>query len=177
MATPTASASFSRRRKTPPLPNHGTYIPPFILLPSPIPFSFLLPFIQYQGALQDLSMSGMTTVPRLSTSPLAKVAATLSTFCSKTAPLSPPLPLHTGICSVPFLYFSFPHLSLSAFTTFLPAFSFPGSTPLHLAARGGHLDCVRDLLAWGADRLHTDSAGYQFTLLLFHTLSSILLAT
>lgn len=35
----------------------------------------------------------------------------------------------------------------------------PGSTPLHLAARGGCLDSVRELLAWGADRLHRDSTG------------------
>ncbi|KAK8952657.1 putative E3 ubiquitin-protein ligase XBAT31 [Platanthera guangdongensis] len=35
----------------------------------------------------------------------------------------------------------------------------PGSTPLHLAARGGCLDSVRELLAWGADRLQMDSAG------------------
>ena len=37
--------------------------------------------------------------------------------------------------------------------------SFPGSTPLHLAARSGSLDCVRELLAWGADRLQRDSSG------------------
>ena len=36
---------------------------------------------------------------------------------------------------------------------------FPGSTPLHLAARGGNLDCVRQLLSWGADRLQRDSVG------------------
>lgn len=35
-----------------------------------------------------------------------------------------------------------------------------GSTPLHLAAKGGSLDCVRELLAWGADRLQRDSSGY-----------------
>ncbi|XP_058109698.1 putative E3 ubiquitin-protein ligase XBAT31 [Magnolia sinica] len=35
----------------------------------------------------------------------------------------------------------------------------PGSTPLHLAARGGCLDSVRELLAWGADRLQRDSSG------------------
>lgn len=39
-------------------------------------------------------------------------------------------------------------------------YSFPGSTPLHLAARGGSLDCIRELLAWGADRLQRDSSGY-----------------
>ncbi|PON85614.1 Cdk-activating kinase assembly factor [Trema orientale] len=39
------------------------------------------------------------------------------------------------------------------------AYSCPGSTPLHLAARGGSLDCIRELLAWGADRLHRDSSG------------------
>jgi ankyrin repeat protein len=38
-------------------------------------------------------------------------------------------------------------------------FRFPGSTPLHLAARGGNLDCVRQLLSWGADRLQRDSVG------------------
>lgn len=38
--------------------------------------------------------------------------------------------------------------------------SFPGSTPLHLAARGGSLDCIRELLAWGADRLQRDASGY-----------------
>ncbi|WVZ95855.1 hypothetical protein U9M48_041566 [Paspalum notatum var. saurae] len=36
---------------------------------------------------------------------------------------------------------------------------FPGSTSLHLAARSGNLDCIRKLLAWGADRLQRDSAG------------------
>lgn len=41
---------------------------------------------------------------------------------------------------------------------------FPGSTPLHLAARGGSLDCIRELLAWGADRLHRDASGYVFFL-------------
>jgi len=40
-------------------------------------------------------------------------------------------------------------------------FSCPGSTPLHLAARGGSLDCIRELLAWGADRLHRDASGYS----------------
>lgn len=39
-------------------------------------------------------------------------------------------------------------------------FSCPGSTPLHLAARGGSLDCIRKLLAWGADRLQRDASGY-----------------
>lgn len=41
----------------------------------------------------------------------------------------------------------------------IPICSHPGSTPLHLAARGGSLDCVRELLAWGADRLQRDSSG------------------
>jgi ankyrin repeat protein len=40
-----------------------------------------------------------------------------------------------------------------------PCCRFPGSTPLHLAARGGSLDCVRQLLSWGADRLQRDSVG------------------
>ncbi|XP_044413626.1 uncharacterized protein [Triticum aestivum] len=31
--------------------------------------------------------------------------------------------------------------------------------PVHLAARNGDLDCIRKLLAWGADRLQRDSAG------------------
>ncbi|KAI3917755.1 hypothetical protein MKW98_021517, partial [Papaver atlanticum] len=35
----------------------------------------------------------------------------------------------------------------------------PGSTPLHLDARGGSLDYIRELLAWGADRLQRDSSG------------------
>lgn len=35
----------------------------------------------------------------------------------------------------------------------------PGSTPLHLAARGGCLDSVRELLAWGADRIQRDASG------------------
>ncbi|KAJ8631709.1 hypothetical protein MRB53_025032 [Persea americana] len=35
----------------------------------------------------------------------------------------------------------------------------PGSTALHLAARGGCLDSVRKLLAWGADRHQRDSSG------------------
>ncbi|CAN6816081.1 unnamed protein product [Brassica oleracea] len=35
----------------------------------------------------------------------------------------------------------------------------PGSTPLHLAARSGSIDCVRKLLAWGADRLQRDTSG------------------
>ncbi|WJX14840.1 RING-type E3 ubiquitin transferase [Trifolium repens] len=35
----------------------------------------------------------------------------------------------------------------------------PGSTPLHLAAKGGSLDCIRELLAWGADRLQRDASG------------------
>ncbi|KAE8783932.1 hypothetical protein D1007_42573 [Hordeum vulgare] len=39
------------------------------------------------------------------------------------------------------------------------SYGFPGSTALHLAARGGSLECVRELLAWGADRVHRDSAG------------------
>lgn len=34
-----------------------------------------------------------------------------------------------------------------------------GSSPLHLAARGGSLECVRELLAWGADRFQFDSYG------------------
>ncbi|KAL9672541.1 hypothetical protein QQ045_028792 [Rhodiola kirilowii] len=38
-------------------------------------------------------------------------------------------------------------------------YGFPGSTPLHLAARAGSLDCIRKLLAWGADRVQRDSAG------------------
>lgn len=37
--------------------------------------------------------------------------------------------------------------------------SYAGSTPLHLAARSGSLECVRILLAWGADRLQLDSSG------------------
>jgi len=37
----------------------------------------------------------------------------------------------------------------------------PGSTPLHLAAKGGSLDCIRELLAWGADRLQRDASGYS----------------
>ncbi|KAG6504154.1 hypothetical protein ZIOFF_036485 [Zingiber officinale] len=37
--------------------------------------------------------------------------------------------------------------------------SHSGSTPLHLAAHGGSLDCVRTLLAWGADQLQRDSSG------------------
>ena len=45
-------------------------------------------------------------------------------------------------------------------------FSCPGSTPLHLAARGGSLDCIRKLLAWGADRLQRDASGYSLILLL-----------
>ncbi|KAK9126559.1 hypothetical protein Scep_015405 [Stephania cephalantha] len=32
----------------------------------------------------------------------------------------------------------------------------PESSPLHLAARGGSLDCVRELLAGGADRPQRD---------------------
>ena len=40
-------------------------------------------------------------------------------------------------------------------------FSCPGSTPLHLAARGGSLDCIRELLAWGADRIQRDASGYS----------------
>lgn len=44
--------------------------------------------------------------------------------------------------------------------------SFPGSTPLHLAARGGSVDCIRELLAWGADRHQRDSSGYCFTIFL-----------
>ncbi|KAJ6817793.1 E3 ubiquitin-protein ligase XB3 [Iris pallida] len=35
----------------------------------------------------------------------------------------------------------------------------PGSTPLHLATRGGCLDRVRELITWGADRLQQDSSG------------------
>lgn len=42
--------------------------------------------------------------------------------------------------------------------------SYPGSTPLHLAARGGSLDCIRELLAWGADRIQRDSSGYGLIL-------------
>ncbi|GFP86011.1 putative E3 ubiquitin-protein ligase xbat31 [Phtheirospermum japonicum] len=38
-------------------------------------------------------------------------------------------------------------------------YSYHGSTSLHLAAHGGSFDCVRELLAWGADRLQRDSAG------------------
>lgn len=44
-------------------------------------------------------------------------------------------------------------------------YSFPGSTPLHLAARSGSLDCIRELLAWGADRLQRDASGYFLMLL------------
>lgn len=43
----------------------------------------------------------------------------------------------------------------------------PGSTPLHLAARGGSLDCVRALLAWGADRLQRDSSGLIFLITIY----------
>ncbi|KAL2631535.1 hypothetical protein R1flu_016221 [Riccia fluitans] len=35
-----------------------------------------------------------------------------------------------------------------------------GSSPLHYAARGGSLDCVQELLAWGADRAQRDLIGY-----------------
>ncbi|PRQ58268.1 putative ankyrin repeat-containing domain-containing protein [Rosa chinensis] len=35
----------------------------------------------------------------------------------------------------------------------------PGSTPLHLAARGGSLDCIQGLLAWGAYRAQRDGSG------------------
>ncbi|EEE56100.1 hypothetical protein OsJ_04951 [Oryza sativa Japonica Group] len=38
-------------------------------------------------------------------------------------------------------------------------YGFPGSTALHLAARAGSMECIRELLAWGADRLQRDSAG------------------
>uniref|UniRef100_A0A7N0UN01 RING-type E3 ubiquitin transferase n=1 Tax=Kalanchoe fedtschenkoi TaxID=63787 RepID=A0A7N0UN01_KALFE len=38
-------------------------------------------------------------------------------------------------------------------------YGFPGSTPLHLAARAGSLDCIRKLLSWGADRMQRDSSG------------------
>ncbi|KAG6468519.1 hypothetical protein ZIOFF_073207 [Zingiber officinale] len=41
-------------------------------------------------------------------------------------------------------------------------FNHSGRTPLHLAARGGSLDCVRTLLAWGADRLQRDSSGWAY---------------
>ncbi|XP_058099198.1 putative E3 ubiquitin-protein ligase XBAT31 [Magnolia sinica] len=45
----------------------------------------------------------------------------------------------------------------------------PGSTPLHLAARGGCLDSVRKLLAWGADRFQRDSSGrIPYTVALRH---------
>ncbi|KAL5973292.1 hypothetical protein ACLOJK_029942 [Asimina triloba] len=45
----------------------------------------------------------------------------------------------------------------------------PGSTPLHLAARGGCLDSIRELLAWGADRLQRDSSGRMpYTVALRH---------
>ncbi|XP_050387958.1 plant intracellular Ras-group-related LRR protein 6-like [Argentina anserina] len=36
---------------------------------------------------------------------------------------------------------------------------YPGSTPLHLSAIGGSLDCIRGLLAWGADRSQRDASG------------------
>ncbi|MCO5567766.1 hypothetical protein L7F22_021461 [Adiantum nelumboides] len=35
-----------------------------------------------------------------------------------------------------------------------------GSTPLHFAARGGSIECVKELLAWGADRLQRNSQGH-----------------
>ncbi|KAL3683068.1 hypothetical protein R1sor_001090 [Riccia sorocarpa] len=35
-----------------------------------------------------------------------------------------------------------------------------GSSPLHYAARGGSLESVRELLAWGADRSQRDLIGY-----------------
>ncbi|KAL8470925.1 hypothetical protein ACS0TY_033487 [Phlomoides rotata] len=38
--------------------------------------------------------------------------------------------------------------------------SFLGSTPLHLATRSGSLDYIRELLAWGVDRLQIDAARY-----------------
>ncbi|XXG54668.1 hypothetical protein AAC387_Pa03g2488 [Persea americana] len=45
----------------------------------------------------------------------------------------------------------------------------PGSTPLHLAARGGCIDSIRELLAWGADRLQRDSSGrIPYTVALKH---------
>ncbi|XP_016541967.1 putative E3 ubiquitin-protein ligase XBAT31 [Capsicum annuum] len=40
-------------------------------------------------------------------------------------------------------------------------YCFPGSTPLHLAARAGFLDCIRELLAWGADRVQRDHSGFN----------------
>lgn len=54
-----------------------------------------------------------------------------------------------------FVFFCFEDSSIAIY-------SYPGSTPLHLAARGGSLDCIRELLAWGADRLQRDSSGYGF---------------
>ncbi|PKA48389.1 putative E3 ubiquitin-protein ligase XBOS31 [Apostasia shenzhenica] len=35
----------------------------------------------------------------------------------------------------------------------------PGSTLLNLAARGGCMESVRELLAWSVDRLQMDSSG------------------
>ncbi|CAM6121588.1 unnamed protein product [Calypogeia fissa] len=35
-----------------------------------------------------------------------------------------------------------------------------GSSPIHCAARGGSVECVRELLAWGADRNQRDVTGY-----------------
>lgn len=35
-----------------------------------------------------------------------------------------------------------------------------GSTPLQFAAYGGSVDCITELLAWGADRSHRNIAGY-----------------
>ncbi|MCO5554792.1 hypothetical protein L7F22_008327 [Adiantum nelumboides] len=35
-----------------------------------------------------------------------------------------------------------------------------GSTPLHFAARGGSSECVKELLAWGANRRHKNSHGH-----------------
>lgn len=36
-----------------------------------------------------------------------------------------------------------------------------GSTPLHFAARSGSMECVRELLAWGAERNVRDINGYS----------------
>lgn len=40
-----------------------------------------------------------------------------------------------------------------------------GSTPLHFAARSGSMECVRELLAWGAERNVRDVNGYASTVL------------
>ena len=120
------------------------------------------------GVSPGSSTSGTTTAPRRCTSPPGRADPAACRCCWRTAPLSPPSPAPTGrlilSCLICAAWSSVSSCNVSQAAAAHPCTRrrccrFPGSTSLHLAARSGNLDCIRKLLAWGADRLQRDSAG------------------